>query len=681
MRARLAGLDARRLRLALGLFFLALALPTAVLVRQAYLQLRWESFHQHQALAEELSARIGRRAKQWIDAEEARSFSDYAFLIVAGDPAANFVQRSPLSDYPPKSALPGLVGYFQVDAQGLFSSPLLPGAEPAVYGIVGEELAQRQAAQARILDILSRNRLLRERNDAAEERPGTAPASPAPALQEAAPARPAKASANLAPPSPPLPAQAAFDRLSQASADQDKQDRPAADEKKQRMAAESDSAADSLAGQVAKLAGRAGRKEKSALPEPAPKQEAAKAAAPVRVTTFESEIDPFEFNRLASGHFVLFRKVWRDGQRYIQGLLVEPEPFLRGLVEAEFRATALSRMSELAVMYRGGRLAAMAGVPERDYLDSGQALRGDLLYRTRLSAPLDEVELDFTLARLPAGPGGRLVGWLAGVLALVLCGGFWLMYRLGLRLILLARQQQDFVSAVSHELKTPLTSIRMYGEMLKAGWVPEEKKAVYYEYIYAESERLSRLIANVLQLARLTRNRLEVELKPMGVAELMDGVRSKVGAQVERAGYVLTLACAEDAASARILVDADYFAQIIINLVDNALKFSAKSPRKEVEVGCRLRKDKAVVFSVRDYGPGVPKDQAKKIFGLFYRPENEMARETTGTGIGLALVRQLALAMGAQVELANREVGAEFQLIFRRAAMRRGSPAPRGPCD
>ena len=70
----------------------------------------------------------------------------------------------------------------------------------------------------------------------------------------------------------------------------------------------------------------------------------------------------------------------------------------------------------------------------------------------------------------------------------------------------LARQQQDFVSAVSHELKTPLTSIRMYGEMLKAGWADDAKKQTYYDYIHSESERLSRLIENVLQLARLTRS-------------------------------------------------------------------------------------------------------------------------------------------------------------------------------
>ena len=100
MGARLTGLDRNRLRLWLALFFVALAVPTAVLIHQAYSQLKWEAFHQHQVLAEELAARIDARYAQLIDAEEARSFSDYAFLVVAGDPAAGFVQRSPLSAYP-----------------------------------------------------------------------------------------------------------------------------------------------------------------------------------------------------------------------------------------------------------------------------------------------------------------------------------------------------------------------------------------------------------------------------------------------------------------------------------------------------------------------------------------------------------------------------------------------------
>jgi len=657
MPAKLAGWDRQRLRLLLGLFFLALATPAALLVVQAQRQLKWESFHQHQGWAEELSARVDARLRRLVDAEEARSFSDYAFLVVAGDPSANFVQRSPLSEYPPKSGVPGLVGYFQIDAQGVFSTPWLPlqpGDSAAAYGVAPQELAQRLAAQARVLEVLGRNRLARER---------AKPAPLAEARQDAAKAD-AVADKDQSPPPAPAPAQALvsqapFDELSAAPAPKQRALEPS----KKAEEALAESLPQALGGIAAKLSSRAGRKERSALPEPVEQKAKSAAPPPVRVATFESEIDPFEFNRLDSGHFVLFRKVWRDGQRYIQGLVVEPGPFLRETAGAEFQATALSRMSRLAVVYRGGTLAAFDAAAGQ-YWDEAGGLRGEGLYRARLSAPLSELELAFTLARLPAGPGAALVAWLAGILVIVLVGGFALLYRLGLRLMTLARQQQDFVSAVSHELKTPLTSIRMYGEMLREGWATEEKKAVYYEFICAESERLSRLIANVLQLARMTRNTLEIAPKPVAAGELVDSVRAKVKSQVERAGFALCVACEGDAAQAVVDADADGFAQIMINLIDNALKFSAKSAQKQIDIGCRHQGGR-VVFWVRDYGPGVPKAQMRQVFKLFYRVENELTRETAGTGIGLALVRQLAQAMGAEVELLNRAPGAEFQLRFK----------------
>ena len=116
----------------------------------------------------------------------------------------------------------------------------------------------------------------------------------------------------------------------------------------------------------------------------------------------------------------------------------------------------------------------------------------------------------------------------------------------------------------------------MYGEMLREGWASEDKRREYYDYIHDEGERLSRLIDNVLQLARMTRSDIALEPRETGVAELVDGLRSKIAAQVERAGFALKLDC-EDAASAAVVrVDPDAFAQILINLVDNALKFSAR---------------------------------------------------------------------------------------------------------
>ena len=125
----------RRLALLLAAIFVALALPSSVLVYQAYGQLKWEAFYQHQRLARDLARRIDAGFIGLIEREETRAISDYAFLNVTGDGDNAFLQRSPLSSFPPQSPPPGLVGYFQVDAAGRLRTPILPEDRAANYGI------------------------------------------------------------------------------------------------------------------------------------------------------------------------------------------------------------------------------------------------------------------------------------------------------------------------------------------------------------------------------------------------------------------------------------------------------------------------------------------------------------------------------------------------------------------
>ncbi|WP_455234012.1 sensor histidine kinase [Thiogranum longum] len=708
MRVSFTGLDKRRLRRWLTGFFVALAVPTGILIYQAYSQLKWEAFHQHQLLAEELAARVDERLIQLINGEEARAFTDYAFLVVAGDPAASFLRPSVLSVFPVASDLPGLIGYFQVDAAGGFSTPLLPqaGVDPTAYGISRQELEQRSALVESIRQILTDNRLVqgvgartpgrkaaldaaRQRRESQRDMPeqpqvsGFASGDDADDAQPAAGGMPARDSSGSKRAEEVL-SQAAFDRLNAPPS--------RSDEKKKQVAAGKLGRVEDLkldyryqdapvseleelsVQQKSAAPEKLARKERSALPElPQPAMpplesdvptEVAAEKSQLNISILESEIDPFEFSVLDSGHFVLFRRVWRDGERYIQGSLLEPELFLQGVIGAAFREASLSDMSDLIIAYQGEVISAYRGHVSRAYMSSAEELSGTLLYQTRLSTPLSDVELIFSITRLPPGPGAVVVNWVAFILLLVLCAGFYLMYRLGVQQIDLARQQQDFVSAVSHELKTPLTSIRMYGEMLREGWAPEEKKNTYYDYIFDESERLSRLISNVLQLARMNRNELHIELKSIAVAELVDSIRAKVSSHIERAGFELTLNCDGETGRALVAVDSDCFAQIVINLVDNAIKFSAQADIKAIDIGCLTQRDGSVMFSVRDYGPGVPRDQMRKIFKLFYRSENELSRETVGTGIGLALVQQLVMAMDGRVDVVNAEPGAEFRVWF-----------------
>jgi len=164
-RAFIKGYDKGHLRLLLAAFFLALAIPTALLIRQAYSQLKWEAFHQYRGLAEELTNRIDARLVDMINSADASSFTDYTFLVVTGDPDVNVLQRSPLSTYPVSVDPPGLLGYFQVDTSGAFSSPLLPGEgnDPEKLGIGGDEYKNRLLLTREIYEILAENRLVRSR--------------------------------------------------------------------------------------------------------------------------------------------------------------------------------------------------------------------------------------------------------------------------------------------------------------------------------------------------------------------------------------------------------------------------------------------------------------------------------------------------------------------------------------
>ena len=676
-----------RLRRWLGLFFVALALPGAVLVYQAYDQLKWESFRIQQVAAEDLAGRVDARLAELARIEDARPVADYAFLAVG--PAYPERRRSPLADFPVQAGIPGLIGWFQVAEDGRFSSPLVPEGEAAL-GMPPAELDGRQALAARIAGVLIGNRLVERDNGQAGAggRPDGQPAGPTDDRKDQAPTggleKAQVASATPARPARERFSQQAFERLGTQRAPPGVAfDEESATSTLSQQGGGNRSASlpsvpvpGSGLGRVdeltldATLASRGvpDRQAPAALPVPG---RALAEAAPTKVRQtkgeavrapldlFTNAVEPCELGLLDSGHFVLFRSVRSGGERIIQGLLIEQGPFLDGVLAGPFRATPLARTTDLIVAFRDSVLAAFRAAPSRDYVTSPRELTGALLYRTRLREPFGGLELIFSVGRLPVPAGAQAIGWVGGLLALVLVTGTWLIYRLSLGQIALVRQQQSFVSAVSHELRTPLTSIRLYAEMLRAGFADEGRRQVYYRYIQEESERLSRLIANVLALSRIGRDALTVSPQVMDLATLMALVQERVASQVERAGFRLVLECT---AGGTVRADSDALVQVLINLVDNALKFAAEGTEKTVEIRGEPSRDGWVRIAVRDFGPGVPREQRRRVFQLFYRGPEAASRGIPGTGIGLALVERLTLAMGGRVEVVNREPGAEFRV-------------------
>ena len=630
--------DARltRLKRLLGLLFLGLAIPAGLLIRQGFVQIEIAEFRRQQLIAEDLVRGIDARLSAAIRIENARPATDFDYAVTPADGAANVLQLSPLSSLAAAGAFPGTIGYFQVDADGQLSTPLLPTTEREA--LPDAERVAKTSVENELADVLEANRLVEFR------------ASPAPG-REAEQDRlrselEESAAIDTLQRSDLRRGQAAFDDLVGNS--------EGVNEADAQFALESASADEADADQVIVTGSR--------IPADSPAAAEAPAAA-VRVSTFASALEPLRFSLLETGHLVLFRNAWRDGERFVQGLLIDRATFIEQSIEPAFVSASFAAGTRLTASAAGNGLTSLSVT---NIARSGR-VDGSSLYTARLSPPLADIEFALDSGVLERGPGFNLLIWTTIALVGVLVGGFFAMYRFGVEQMRLARQQQNFVSAVSHELKTPLTSIRMYGEMLKSGWADDEKKQTYYEYIFDEGERLSRLIENVLQLARLNNDGPTIVSESVGVSELLDVIRSKLSTQAERAGFELKFVIDPTASDAVISADIDALTQVFINLIDNAIKFSGDAAPKEIVITARCPDNSSVVFAIRDFGPGIPPAAMKRLFELFYRPDNELTRTTAGTGIGLALVKQFVTAMSGRVDVKNQDPGAEFRLIFPRA--------------
>lgn len=226
----------------------------------------------------------------------------------------------------------------------------------------------------------------------------------------------------------------------------------------------------------------------------------------------------------------------------------------------------------------------------------------------------------------------------------------------------LAKKKDEFISAVSHELRTPLTSIRMYAEMLENNWLAsKEKTGEYHRNIRQESERLSRLIENVLDFSRLQRGRKRYDFCLGDVNACVADVVAMMRPYAAEHGFEVETDLAE---LPQVRFDRDAIAQIVVNLLDNAVKYARSAEDKTIFVRTRMTDGFAIV-EVEDHGPGVPHRQQKRVFEQFYRCPQDAGKgsQVAGTGLGLSLVRRFAQAHDGFVEiLSARPRGAIFRV-------------------
>ena len=246
-----------------------------------------------------------------------------------------------------------------------------------------------------------------------------------------------------------------------------------------------------------------------------------------------------------------------------------------------------------------------------------------------------------------------------GALLLVILAGLVLAWRLMRREAEMAQLKSDFVANVSHDLKTPLSVIRMFGETLEMGRVTDAaRRQEYYRVITRESERLSRLIDNVLDFSRIEGGRRTYDIVPTAVEPLIRDTLEAFAYPLAQGGFKVETRVAPDLPE--VPMDTDAVGQALANLIDNAIKYSRH--RRAIAVDAVLVHGELAI-SVADEGMGIPAEEQRKIFEKFYRVGRSETQGRRGTGVGLALVKHVAEAHHGRVTVESQAgAGSRFTL-------------------
>jgi signal transduction histidine kinase len=354
------------------------------------------------------------------------------------------------------------------------------------------------------------------------------------------------------------------------------------------------------------------------------------------------------------------------------------QPSFGGVVGVEVNlATIVARLGEL--LPRDGDLAEAfavreAGVERQSKVYAGAGV-GALSRSTRL---LDTIAVPLSASVLPgweivgfvrddagnarAGGGFFVIGaLLVGIFVVAILAGGGLLLRQARLSEAEAAQKTSFVANVSHEFKTPLTTIRLYAELLEQGRVRDTAQGGdYLRTISRETQRLARLVNNALDFSRLEQGKKKFAREALDLTAELGRLLDTHGPRLAEAG--LTQRREWAAAPVPVTTDRDALEQIVLNLLDNAAKYAADGGEVAVALVARERGGGAEL-RVKDRGPGVPAEHRERIFEKFHRVDDTLTAEKSGAGLGLSIARQLARGLGGELRYAARQGGgAEFVL-------------------
>jgi signal transduction histidine kinase len=276
----------------------------------------------------------------------------------------------------------------------------------------------------------------------------------------------------------------------------------------------------------------------------------------------------------------------------------------------------------------------------------------DFILNRGFPSPFSFLKASLTCDRIPRSDGRRTLSIMLIVLAMIVLMGLFAIYRSVQTIVELSERRSQFVSSVTHELKTPLTNIRMYIEMLEQGIAANpEREQEYFRILDSEGVRLSRLINNVLEMSKLEKSQRHINLQTGTFEEVIAETEAVMAETLKQEGFTLNV---RPGRLRPFQYDREVMIQVLINLIENSIKFGKSASKREIVIRT-LQNSEGVKIMVSDTGPGIPRDALKKVFQDFYRVDNSLTRTTRGTGIGLALVKKFIHLMGGTVTASDND--------------------------
>jgi signal transduction histidine kinase len=639
----------KRLQILILIFCLSLSIPLGYFVVRTYRGLVQEEVATLNFFANALFDEMEQALESLVQQEEGRAIDEYNFFM---SPSGRYrdsanEKRSPLSDLPPQKYI---LGYFQNNPDGSFQTPLAETGK-SVAADRKDAVAQLERANRRF------NRI---RTAATDEitAPPTKVAAPAEQKQQSVFAekyldltRSQKPKAHLGQKQKRLEevtvAQAENVVRQEKSATARSPAPAGASFSKSRLpqhGAGEDALSETDKGQTAKMNVRSKPHVKEAEAE-APGKTISEAR---EEDSFQIEVAPLQSVFVGNDQIFIFRRIMIDQKVYRQGFILKVPAFLNYLAQNYFIAQPMASYANL-------RLQVMDQDREIGLLEAGISTRTPKFILNRaFPAPFAFLNATLSSDEIPRTTGRKTLMIMVVVLAAIFLIGLFAIYKSAQTIVDLSERRSQFVSSVTHELKTPLTNIRMYIEMLEQGIAKDtEREQEYFQIINSEGSRLSRLINNVLDLAKLEKKQRTLNLTEGTFEEVVAEVQSVMQAKLKQEDFTLKIV-QEDIRPFRY--DREAMIQVLINLIENSIKFGQSAAQKEITIRI-FQEGNWVKIAVSDRGPGIPRQALNKVFDDFYRVDNSLARKTRGTGIGLALVRKFITLMGGSVTAENNPGG------------------------